>query len=104
MVTGSHICVTLVLTVTQSLLITKNVVDLTRFERINTAFCFFNGVGDLFLSLILWFILDVERLPAFIVDGDKVYSVRDVIRVDDSDSDSALNMDCDEEEEETGTR
>ena len=65
-----------------------------------TAFYFFEGVGDLFLSLILWFILDDERLPAFIVDGDRVYSVRDVIKADDSDSNSAINIDCEEEEEE----
>ena len=58
-----------------------------------TTFYFFAGVGDLFLSLILWFILDDEILPVVIVDGDRVYAVREVIRVRDSD----INRDCDED-------
>ena len=62
-----------------------------------TAFVFFEGVGDLFLSVILWFILDDERLPAFIADGDRVYPVIEVIKVEDSNT--SINIDCEEEEE-----
>ena len=58
-----------------------------------TTFYFFAGVGDLFLSLILWFILDDETLPVVVVDGDRVYAVREVISVRDSD----INRDCDED-------
>ena len=99
LVTGSHICVTLVLTVTGSFILVYNVVP-TRYYRMATTFTFFSAVGDLFLSVILWFILDDERLPAFIADGDRVYPVIEVIKAEDSHSNSSINsVDCEEEEE-----
>ncbi len=33
----------------------------------------------MFLSVMLWFILDSEKAATFVVDGDKVYAVRDVV-------------------------
>ncbi len=44
-----------------------------------SAFIFFGGLADLFLSLMLWFILDSEKTASIFVDGDRVYSVQDVI-------------------------
>ena len=40
-----------------------------------TAFTFFGGLADIFLSLMLWFILDDQKQPAVVIDGDRVYSV-----------------------------
>ena len=34
----------------------------------------------MFLSLMLWFILDENKSPEFVVDGDRVYTVTDVIK------------------------
>ena len=59
-----------------------------------STFYFFTGVGDLFLSLILWFILDDEKLPAVVVDGDRVYAVREVISGRYSD----INGDCNDDD------
>ncbi len=47
--------------------------------RVNTAILFFSAVLDLFLSVILWFVLDDEKSPAVFVDENKVYAVIDVI-------------------------
>ena len=64
----------------------------------NSAFYFFGGLADVFLSLMLWFILDTEKTATFLVDGDRVYSVTDVIKANHS----SVNIDCtnDEEDEE----
>ncbi len=45
----------------------------------------------MFLSVMLWFILDPEKAATFFVDGEKVYRVTDVIK-DDS---SSVNFDDD---------
>jgi len=62
----------------------------------NAAFIFFGGLADLFLSLMLWFILDSEKAMTVLLDGERVYSVIDVIRL----SASSINEDedCNEEE------
>ncbi len=49
----------------------------------------------MFLSLMLWFILDSGKTATLLVDGDRVYSVEDVI----SPRLSTINEDCVEEEE-----
>ena len=59
----------------------------------NTAYYFFGGAADLFLSLMLWFILDLEKTPALFVDGDRVYAVTNVIGQNDSSS----SINCDDE-------
>ena len=59
LVTGSHIGVTLAYTITQVIqLYYKNV---TQSYRMYTAFYFFGGLAEIFLSLMLWFILDIEK-------------------------------------------
>ena len=44
---------------------------------------------------MLWFILDDEKTAAFVVDGERVYEVKTVIKTNDS----AINIDCEDEEE-----
>ncbi len=46
---------------------------------------------DVFLSLILWFILDDNKSAIIFVDGTREYQVLDVIRL----SDSVNYDDCD---------
>ena len=60
-----------------------------------SAFTFFGGLADLFLSVMLWFIFDDGKTPAFDVDGERVYEVKNVIKTNDS----AINIDCEDEEE-----
>lgn len=50
----------------------------------STAFYFFGGVADLFLALMIWFILDNSKTVAAVVDGDRIYTVKDVIQTTDS--------------------
>jgi hypothetical protein len=77
-VTVSHIVVTLAFTVTQSILpLTYNIVPS---DRMHTAFLFFGGLADIFLSVMLWFILDTDKAVAVVVHGNKVYAVTDVIK------------------------
>ena len=59
-----------------------------------SAFYFFGALADIFISLILWFVLDSEKPPIFIVDGNYVYSVEDVV----FGRQSTINEDCDSEE------
>ena len=40
-----------------------------------TAFYFWGGVADLFLSLMLWFVLNEVKTTSIMVDGDRVYAV-----------------------------
>ncbi len=65
-----------------------------------TAFYFFGGLSDIFLSLMLWFILDSDKSTTFYLDGDRVYSVRDVINTNHS----IVSEDCNEEEEDEISR
>jgi len=51
-------------------------------DRINTAYYFFAGLTDLFLSLILWFIFDEDKATAVVVEGNRAYAVVDVIKAD----------------------
>jgi hypothetical protein len=48
------------------------------------------------LALTLWFILDNKKAAIMVVDGDRVYSVSDVIKPRNS---GGLNEDCAEEED-----
>ena len=41
----------------------------------DSAMYFFGGAADLFLSTMLWFILDEEEKPKLLVDNDRVYAV-----------------------------
>jgi len=91
-VTASHIGVTLAFTVSQFLILfVKNP---TQVGRMYSAFTFFGALADLYLSLMLWFILDSEKAVTVLVDGDRVYAVEDVINP----RHSGVNEHCIEEE------
>ena len=49
-------------------------------DKITTALIFFAGILDLFLSVILWLILDSDKSPSFLIDRNKVYAVLDVAK------------------------
>ena len=49
----------------------------------------------MFLSVMLWFILDTEKAGKILIDGERTYAVRDIIK----DSASSLNENCDDEDE-----
>ena len=48
----------------------------------------------MFLSVVLWFVLDSQKSPAVLVDHNKVYAVIDVTM----DEQPALNQDCESED------
>ena len=73
LVTASHIGVTLAYTVSQFILIFYK--NETQTYRMLSAFFFFGSLADLFLSLMLWFILDSEKAATVLVDGDRVYAI-----------------------------
>ncbi len=79
LVTASHIGVTLAYTLTQAILISYK--SETQNLRMESAFTFFGGLADIFLSLMLWFILDSQKQAAVLVDGNRVYAVADVINI-----------------------
>ncbi len=82
LVTASHIGVTLAFTFTQTILIFRK--NVTQDYRMDSAFYFFGGLADIFLSLMLWFILDSQKQATVFLDGNRVYSVADVIKLQHS--------------------
>jgi hypothetical protein len=89
-VTASHICVTLAYTLTQSIIVYHK--NNTQFYRMYSAYYFFGGLADIFLSLMLWFILDIQKQTTLFLDGDRVYSVTEVIAT----RLSTINEDCED--------
>lgn len=92
-VTASHIVITLAYTLTQVLIIfSKNKIQ---YNRMFSAYLFFGGLAEIFLSIMLWFILESKPSHTFIVDGERVYSVAQVLtgRI------SGINFDCNAENE-----
>ncbi len=58
-VTVSHIGVTLAYTLSQAILVFQT--NRTQNDRMVSAYIFFGGLADIFLSLMLWFILDSQK-------------------------------------------
>ncbi len=79
LVTASHIGVTLAYTLTQAILIFYK--NATQGARMDSAFTFFGGLADIFLSVMLWFILDSQKQATVLVEGNRVYAVADVINI-----------------------
>ena len=79
LVTASHIGITLAYTLTQAIIIFKK--NYTQEYRMFSAFYFFGGLSDIFLSVMLWFILDSQKQATVLVDGNRVYAVTDVINI-----------------------
>ena len=91
LITGSHIIVILICTITQTIIsFTKENVKLL---RMSTAFFIITGLADLFLSLMLWLILDDTKVPDVFVDGNRVYTVTEIIMS----SHSSINSDSQNE-------
>ena len=61
-----------------------------------SAFYCCGAAADLFLSIMLWFILDEDKPLILVLDGDRTYGVIDVIDA----RNSVNNVGCDEVEEE----
>ena len=61
-----------------------------------TAYTFIGGASDLFLSIMMWFIFYTEKTPTVVVDGEKFYTVLNVIKQDNS---VIINEHCDDEQE-----
>lgn len=59
-----------------------------------TAFYFFGGAADLFLSLMLWFILDGDRKPFVLLDGNRVYAIEEIQKL----KHSTNSYDCEDDE------
>ena len=72
-VTSSHILVTLAFVATQIEINFET--SFTQDYRMNSAYYFFAGVADMFLTIMLWQILDTQKSPALFVDGERVYAV-----------------------------
>ena len=66
-VTVSHIVVTFGYSITL-LILQFYATSVIKQDRIDTAGYFFGGIVDIFLSLILWFILDENKSKAILVD------------------------------------
>ena len=88
LVTASHIGVTLAFTLTQAILIFGK--NEKQHLRMYSAFTFFGGLAEIFLSVMLWFVLDSQKQAAVLVDGKRVYLVADVIKL----KHSVINEDC----------
>ena len=93
LVTATHILVTLAYSITLTIPIFEKQGIQT--HRMQTAQYFFGGVADLFLSVMVWFILDNSKAPTVFLDGDRVYAVTNVIKAGQSD---AINNDCEEDQ------
>ncbi len=93
LVTASHIGVTLAYTLTQAIIIFNK--TYTQEERMFSAFTFFGGLAEIFLSIMLWFILDSQKQATVLVDGIRVYAVADVIKL----KHSGINLDCEDEDQ-----
>ena len=92
LVTVSHICLALAFTITQTLIIFRT--NVTQTTRMLTAFYFFGGAADLFLSLMLWFILNDDKVPFVYLDGARVYAIEEVSKQ----KHSTNSYDCEDDE------
>ena len=54
-------------------------------------FNFIEGVADVFLSVMLWFIFDKINSPDVIIDGKNVYFVKNVLKPNEDRT--SLNLD-----------
>lgn len=95
-VTISHICLILCYTIASFFTFnlpysngSKN--DLVPAFRASSAWTFIGGVCDLFLTCMIWLILDEKKLPNIVNDGRHSYAVMDVIKPRSSISDDDDN-------------
>ena len=55
-----------------------------------TAYQFFGGLADIFLSLMLWFISDEQKQPTIFIDDNKIYAITEVVKL----KSSIINENC----------
>jgi len=55
--------------------------SLATHDRIETAWTFVGAASDLFITCMIWYILDENATPVLFKQGRFTYSVLDVIRV-----------------------
>ena len=56
-----------------------------------TAFGVFGGVANVFLAVMLWFIIDNDKRTIIYIEGDRAYPVLDVVNANHS----SVNLDFD---------
>ena len=105
LVTFSHLVIVFVYTVLSILYLNvKSLSPLTQ-VRVLSAYYFLSGLADIFIALMVWFVLDDECAPAAILfsHGDFSYAVLDVIRAP-RESLNKTSVEEEEEEELTSVR
>ena len=81
LVTTSHVFIAVAYSFTQGL--TYNTPVLRGINaKVQTALIFFAGLLDIFLSVVLWLILDFDKSPSVLIDTNKVYAVLDVAKAE----------------------
>ena len=65
---SSHLGVVIAFTTVQFVFVFYRGLNIS--QRISTALYFFGALSDVFLSIMLWFILEDEKPPAVLVDGN----------------------------------
>ena len=96
LVTISHICIILGYTVLSILILNcETILSTLSYYRLKTTFVIFGGTADVFLSVMLWFILNDDQTVTVFVDGNRAYSVVDVIQTNYS----VVNSDSDYSQE-----
>ena len=88
----SHIGITVAYTVSQ--FVTLFYKNMDQNYRMQTAFLFFGGMADIFLSVMLWFILDADQSATIVETSGRTYLVTSVIKYNSS----TINIDCVEDE------
>ena len=92
LVTLSHISIIIGYTILSTLHFNFNRrISFLAFNRAETAFVIFGGIADLFLSVTLWLIMNRDKSVVVFVDGNRAYSVMDVIENDHA-SASSINI------------
>ncbi len=62
----------------------EKILSTLSYYRLKTTFVIFGGTADVFLSVMLWFILNDDQTVTVFVDGNRAYSVVDVIQTNNS--------------------
>ena len=98
LVTISHITLIFGYSIVSTLCLNGKFLSAEARLRTATAFGVFGGVANVFLAVMLWFIIDDEKRPIIFREGERAYEVIDVIKYDNHSSVS-LNLDLDLEVE-----
>lgn len=92
--TLSHIALIFGYSIVSTLCLNGKFLSVEARLRTATAFGVFGGVANVFLAVMLWFIIDNDKRPIILRDGDRAYEVIDVIKTDNH---SSVSLNLDEE-------